>query len=82
MGEWRQSIRGPHGLFAESFDVPFGCDGRFPDDAEPTGMRRGDHQLWVAPSDADDAVYVVTGVPTAAGTWERWPRADEPILCE
>jgi hypothetical protein len=45
-------------------------------------MRRGDHELWIAPSDADDAVYVVNGDPAAGGTWERWPRADDPILCD
>ena len=79
--DWRQYIRDPHGLFTRSFDVPFGSDGRFPDDAEPTGMRRGEFQLWIAPGDADESVYVVQGDPTA-GAWERWPRADRPMLCD
>ncbi len=80
-GETRQYVRDPHEVLAGLMSAPFESGTRLPDDAAATGYHRGDWELWVAPSDVDEAVYVVNGDPDAGGTWERWPRSTEPIGC-
>jgi len=80
-GETRQYVRDPHEVLAGLMSAPLESETRLPDDAAATGYHRGDWELWVAPSDADEAVYVVNGDPDAGGTWERWPRSTEPIGC-
>ena len=80
-GDFRQYLRDPLGVLSEFHASTF-SDGRLPDDAEPTGYHRGSWELWVAPSDADDAVYVAEGDPRNGGTWERWPRTTDIIACD
>lgn len=71
----RQYIRDPQGLgWAASPTAAFEAGGSLPSDASFTGYRRGEWQLWVAPSDQDEAIYMVRGEPAAGGTWERWPQ--------
>jgi hypothetical protein len=81
-GDFRQYLRDPQGVLRERLVTPFGADGAFPADAEPTGFHRGGWELWTAPSDVDEAVYVVEGDPRAGGTWERWPRTTEIVACD
>ena len=69
----RQYIRDPQGL-GWAPTTPFETGKALPDDASFTGYQRGEWQLWVAPSDQDEAIYMVRGDPAAGGTWERWPR--------
>jgi hypothetical protein len=80
-GDFRQYLRDPQGVLREFHAAEFGSAGSFPSDAEPTGFHRGDWELWSAPSDVDEAVYVVNGDPRAGGTWERWPRTTEIVAC-
>lgn len=78
---WRQFIRDPQGLFTERLAVPFEVGAPLPDDATPFGYTRGEWQLWIAPSDQDEAVYLVRGDPESGGVWERWPRTTAPVGC-
>jgi hypothetical protein len=78
----RQYLRDPQGLLTDSQAVTFESRGELPDDAVPTGYQRGEWQLWIAPSDQDEAVYVVKGDPNAGGTWERWSRTTVPVGCD
>ena len=80
-GDFRQYVRDPDGVLSSVLRTPFGSDGELPADIAPSGFRRGDWELWTAPSDVADAVYVVDGDPRAGGTWERWPRAIDVIGC-
>ena len=81
-GDFRQYVRDPDGVLSSSLRTPFGSDGDLPADVAPTGFHRGDWELWTAPGDVADAVYVVEGDPRAGGTWERWPRATDIIGCD
>lgn len=47
-----------------------------PSDARPTGYRHGVIEVYLSPSDQDQAIYVVS--PSDA---ERWPRSDPMTLC-
>ena len=47
-----------------------------PADAVDTGYRLADAHLWIAPSDADDYIYI-----KREGTFQRWPRANRPMGC-
>jgi len=80
-GRLRQYIRDPQGVLSDFQVAPLSADGPFPADASPTGYHRGSWELWTAPSDVDDAVYLVNGDPFTVGTWERWPRSAEMIGC-
>lgn len=82
----RQYVRDPQGIFSMSFVATriagsFDGDATLPDDAADTGYHRGDWQLWVAPSDAGRAVYLVNADP-AAQVVERWARAVDVIACD
>lgn len=77
--EERQYVRDPESLFdSGALHVGFLSDATLPPDAVDTGYRRGPWQLWVSPSQADDAVFVVN---RDAGIAERWGRSSQPILC-
>jgi hypothetical protein len=47
-----------------------------PSDATPTGYRYGSIEIYLSPSDQDEAIYVVG--PSSA---ERWPRSDPMAFC-
>lgn len=74
----RQYVRDPRGLF---------LDGRYrdlldlhavlPADARPTGHRFAGVNVYVSPSDQDEAIYLVSRLGA-----ERWPRAEPMILCQ
>ena len=70
----REYIRDPDGAIQRlgpwRLAATFDPDANPPPDASPTGFHRGPWQLWISPSDADRAVYLVTDDKV-----ERWPRA-------
>jgi hypothetical protein len=79
-GDWRQYVRDPNGLFDDgALHVGYLSDTSLPSDAEDTGYHRGPWHLWVSPTQADDAVFVVNAETSAV---ERWGRATPPILCD
>lgn len=78
-GDFRQYVRDPQGVLSDHLRSSDSVE--LPADAAPTGFRRGSWELW-AGSDADDALYAVNGDPEAGGTWERFARAPQPILCD
>ena len=41
-----------------------------PADAEPTGFRHGDREIWLSAAEGHDAIYVVSPKVT-----QRWPRS-------
>ncbi len=47
-----------------------------PADASQTGYAYGPVRLYLAPSDQDEAVYLVVG-----DSIERWPHSDPMTLC-
>jgi immunoglobulin-like protein involved in spore germination len=78
--QWRQYVRDPLGRFDDgALHVGYLSDTSLPSDAADTGYHRGPWQLWVSPSQADDAVFVVDA---DTGAVERWGRATPPILCD
>ncbi len=80
LADWRQYVRDPQGLFDDgALHVGFLSDTSLPSDAVDTGYHRGSWHLFVSPSEADDAVFVVNG---EAGSTERWGRSSEQILCD
>lgn len=75
--ETRQYVRDPEGVLSRpELTAAFDFTATLPDDAEATGMRNGDVELWVAPSSFDKEVYVGRD-----GRFEAWPRATELIGC-
>lgn len=74
--EARQYIRDPRGVVRPSLRDRFGPNVPLPSDARPTGYRLGALEIYVSPTDQDEAVYVVG--PAGA---ERWPRSDPMTLC-
>lgn len=50
---------------------------KLPDDAQDTGWTNGNMDLWVSPSELEEAVYVRT-----AGGFERWPRGGDPSVTD
>jgi hypothetical protein len=81
-GSYREYYRDPSGVLSISHTESFAPNAALPSDAAPTGFHRHGWELWVAPSDSHDAVYVVDGDPAAGAVVERWPRAVDPILCD
>jgi hypothetical protein len=79
-GEFRQYLRDPHGLLTQHMRVPFEPETTLPADAAATGYRVGAWELWIADSDARDAVYLVNGTGPVSLV-ERWGRAAPPVLC-
>ena len=79
-GDWRQYVRDPKGRFDDgALHVGYLPDTSLPPDAADTGYHRGAWHLWVSPSQADDAVFVVNA---DSGAVELWGRATPPILCD
>ncbi len=72
----RQYIRDPAGVFDGRFRDRLVRNATLPADARPTGYRYGAIEVYVSPSDQDDAIYLVS--PTDK---ERWPRSDPMTLC-
>jgi hypothetical protein len=65
-------VQDPAGEFLERgwLTAPFQGKATLPKDAAYTGWTNGNIQLWVSPSEYEDAVYIRYGDKT-----ERWPRA-------
>jgi hypothetical protein len=72
----RQYVRDPFGVFGPALRDRLVLHAKLPVDAAATGFRLGDIAIYLAPSDQDDAIYIVA--PSGA---ERWPRADPMRLC-
>jgi len=72
----RTYIRDPDGAVSEDLRTLFDPDATLPPDAVDTGYRAGPLQLWLAPSDLDEAAYVVI-----ADDVERWPRSERSLGC-
>lgn len=70
-----QYIRDPLGDLADETVMAFDPDVALPDDAIDTSLRNDKWHLFTVPSGS--AVFMRTG----DGTYERWPRAREPIGC-
>jgi Immunoglobulin-like domain of bacterial spore germination len=81
-GTYRQYYRDPSGVLSPSSTGSFAPNAALPTDAASTGFHRHGWQLWVAPSDSAEAVYVVNGDPATGAVVERWPRAVVPIGCD
>jgi hypothetical protein len=75
----RQYVRDPQGLFADQLVAPFEPDAALPDDAADTGYHRGPIELWISPSDRDEAVYVVN---VDTDVVERWTRPIVAFGCD
>jgi len=77
MGDGRQFIRDPQGVVPISeLRSSFVPHAKLPPDAHETGYQKGGTKLYIAPSDAGRAVYIVDGMSV-----ERWPRSDPMTLC-
>lgn len=69
-------IRDPRGVMGGSYRKALVMHARLPADARPTGYRLDSIELYLSPSDQDQAAYLVA--PSGA---ERWPRADPIVGC-
>jgi hypothetical protein len=72
----RLYIRDPEGVYGVPFRDRLARNVTLPADARATGYRLGAIEVYVSPSDQDEAIYVVS--PRDA---ERWPRVDPVRLC-
>jgi hypothetical protein len=72
----RYYIRDPKAALGGSYLRAFVTHARLPADARPTGYKFGSIELYLSPSDQDQAAYLVA--PSGA---ERWPRADPFYGC-
>jgi hypothetical protein len=68
----RYYLRDPQGVIGPEYRDRLGRNATLPADAKPTGYRLGPMQLYLSPTDQDEAIYVVA--PSGA---ERWPRVAE-----
>ena len=68
-GSFRQYLRDPNNVLGGPLATTFDPDAPLPDDARPSGFRRGPWELWVSPSEAEQAAYLVRDDKV-----ERWPR--------
>jgi len=75
-GEARFYIRDPKGVMGSTYQKRLIIHARLPADARPTGYKVGSIELFLSPSDQDQAAYLVA--PSGA---ERWPRADPFYAC-
>jgi hypothetical protein len=73
----RQYIRDPRAAVKASLHDRLELNAKLPSDARPTGYAYGSIQVYLSPTDQDEAVYLVG--PSGA---ERWPRSDPMTLCE
>ena len=74
--EAHQYVRDPHGAVKTSLRDRLVLRAALPLGARPTGYRHESIELYLSPSDQDDAIYVV-----GPGGAERWPRDDPPSGC-
>jgi hypothetical protein len=72
----RMYVRDPQGLYETEVRDRLVRNATLPTDAKPSGYRLGPIELYLSPSDQDQALYVVA--PSGA---ERWPRVDPMRLC-
>ncbi len=63
-------VKDPYDVMKDALPVKFEPKARLPGDAQFTGYRSGDRELWTAPSDPA-GIYI-----RAAGKNERWPRLE------
>ncbi len=71
----REYIRDPQGVIDSKFRAALQRPRSLPADAQDTGYRLGDLQLWLSPSHPDGA-YLSVGKDI-----ERWPRSDPTTEC-
>lgn len=69
-------IRDPKGAMGRTFRQDLVIHATLPTDARPTGYKLGNIELYLSPSDQDQAVYLAT----SSGA-ERWPRANPFYGC-
>jgi hypothetical protein len=67
----RYYLRDPQGVIGVEYRDRLVRNATLPTDAASTGYRLGPIQIYLSPSEQDEAIYVVA--PSAA---ERWPRVD------
>ncbi len=70
----RLYVRDPDGVLPTAGSAPLDLAATLPEDAAYVGYHRGPWELWVSPSEVDDAVYLVAG---EGAVIERWPRSPE-----
>jgi hypothetical protein len=75
-GEARRYIRDPNGVIGSTYQKGLVIHARLPADARPTGYKVGSIELYLSPSDEDQAAYLV-----APSGVERWPRANPFYAC-
>jgi hypothetical protein len=75
-GSARMYVRDPQGVYDTGIRDRLVRNAKLPSHAKPTGYRLGPIELYLSPTDQDDAIYVVA--PSGA---ERWPRVDPMRLC-
>lgn len=75
--EARQYIRDPKGVTRTTFRDRLDLQATLPRDALATGYVHDGIEIYLSPSDQDEAIYVV-----GSRTVERWPRSDPMTLCE
>lgn len=73
--ESRQFIRDPDGVIDQGLRDKLAIAIDLPPDAQDTGYRNGELELWLSPSEPD-AGYLRVGEDV-----ERWPRADPVRAC-
>lgn len=75
--QMRQYVRDPQGVLPPGIIPPtLELAADLPADAAPSGYVADRLELWISPSEVDQAVYLVVEDRT-----ERWPRAEEVIAC-
>jgi hypothetical protein len=75
-GQARVYIRDPKGVMGGTFRRDLVTHAKLPADARPTGYKLGNIELYLSPSDQDQAVYLATSQGA-----ERWPRANPFYAC-
>lgn len=76
-GHSRSYIRDPKGVIGGTYQQRLVKDAQLPATAKPSGYKLGSIELYLSPSDQDEAIYLVT--PSGS---ERWPRADPTFGCQ
>ena len=73
----RQYVRDPKGVLPSSaLHATLDLHAKLPTDATTTGFTVKGVTLYLAPSDQDQAAYLVAGTDV-----ERWPRSDPMTVC-
>jgi hypothetical protein len=72
----RQYVRDPRGVTSPELRDRLQLRATLPADARPTGYVSSDFEIFVSPTDQDEAIYVVS--PRSV---ERWPRNDVVGAC-